>query len=148
MTPALALAALISLAAAGGAPNVPDAAQLATIETRAELAPAGDGKLVISIVPTGTKDAPTHLETAFPVKVTLTAPEGLAVPKPALTKADAARLERKEIRFDVPFKAAAPGKHPLKGRVKFAVCVEDPKTTETLVCLPQDRELSYVVEVK
>ncbi len=151
MSPGIVIGALLAVVAQAGGADVPDAAKLAKIDTAgstAQVAPGKDGRLVLAIVPTGTPDAPTHLETAFPVKVTLAATSGVSVAKDKLSKVDAAQLDRKGIRFEVPLKVVSPGEHEIRAQVKFAVCIEDPKTTETKVCLPQDRQVVYVVKAK
>ncbi len=151
MSPGIVIGALLAVVAQAGGADVPDAAKLAKIDTAgstAQVAPGKDGKLVLAIVPTGTADAPTHLETAFPVKVTLTAAGGASVAKDKLSKVDATQLDRKGIRFEVPLKVVSPGQHEIRAQVKFAVCIEDPKTTETRVCLPQDRQVVFVVKGK
>lgn len=151
MSPGFVVGALLAMVTQAGGPDVPDAARLARIDTTGSavaIAPGQAGKLVLAVVPTGTKDAPTHLETAFPVRVTLAAPAGVTLPKDKLTKADATRLDRKGIRFEVPIQVAGAGDHEIRAKVKFAVCIEDPRTAETRVCLPQDREVAFLVKAR
>jgi hypothetical protein len=152
MSPGFVIGALLALLTQAGGPAIPDAARLARVDTAGSTTAVGrgkPGKLVLNVVPTGTKDAPTHLETAFPVRVTLTAPPGLSIAKGVLTKADASLVDRKKgLRFEVPLRAEAAGQHELRARVKFAVCVEDPATSETRVCLPQDREVALRVSAR
>jgi hypothetical protein len=150
MSRAIVVGALLAMAAQAGGADLPDPGMLAKVELSApeKLAPGQDGTLALTIVPTGTKEAPTHLETAFPVKATLTASPGVTIGKDKLAKTDATQLERKAIRFEVPLKLAAAGDHEIRAKVKFAVCIEDPRTAETKVCLPQDREVVYQVKAK
>jgi hypothetical protein len=145
MSPAL-LAAVALLA---GAPAIPQRlARVDTVGSSAEVAAGAGGKLVIAVFADGTPEAPTHLELQFPVRVAVEASPGLSIAKPRFARADAAKLERQEVRFEVPFKGLAPGAQELRARLDYAVCVEDPKTRETLVCLPQKKEIVHAVTVK
>jgi hypothetical protein len=140
---------LLLASAAGAHAQAP--AQLARVDTSgstAEIAAGEEGRLVVEIAPTGTPGAPTHLETAFPTRVALAAPAGLRLTKDRFAKADAAQMEQQRIRFEVPFTASARGRQEIKGRVDFAVCVEDPKTRATVACYPQKREIAHAVVVK
>jgi hypothetical protein len=139
------------IATASGGLQGPASEQLARVETAgstAEVALGKQGRLVVEISPTGTPEAPTHLETAFPTRLALTAPPDVRLAKEKLAKADAARMERQTIRFEIPLTASSPGRHEISGRVDFAVCVEDPKTNETLACYPQRREITHAVTVR
>lgn len=152
MSTAPVVALFLSLAAGQAAPGRPaDPAALARVDTAgstSELAVGKEGRLVLEVVPTGGAEAPTHLELAFPIKVAVEAPAGVKVAKPKLARADAAKLDPNGIRFEVGLAGVSPGKHEVKARVDFAVCVENPKTHATEACYPQKRDVVLAVTVR
>jgi len=82
-----------------------------------------------------------HVNKDYPFSVSLTAPAGVSFPKAELGKADAAKFDDNAIELDVPFTAAAAGKHTVSALVKFAVC-----TPET--CVPDERTLALNLAVE
>jgi len=95
------------------------------------------GRFGISLTPRGHY----HVNRDFPMKVTVTAPSGVTVPKNVLERADAAELSEQRARFDVPFTPSAAGDHRVQARVEFAVC-----TPEN--CVPDERTLALVLPVQ
>ena len=91
----------------------------------------------ISISPKGS----FHVNTEYPVKLTLTAPDGVTLEKTKQTKDDATRFEKTELDFDVAFTASTSGTKTFNGQLKFAVCTD----TE---CKPTVESVSFDVDVK
>ena len=81
-----------------------------------------------------------HVNQDYPFSVSLTG-QGVAFPKAELGKSDAAKFDDHAIELDVPFTAAAAGKHSVSALVKFAVC-----TPET--CVPDERTLALALPVE
>jgi hypothetical protein len=81
-----------------------------------------------------------HVNQDYPFSVSLTG-QGVSFPKAELGKSDAAKFDDHAIELDVPFTAAAAGKHSVSALVKFAVC-----TPET--CVPDERTLALALPVE
>jgi hypothetical protein len=81
-----------------------------------------------------------HVNQDYPFSVSLTG-QGVTFPKAELGKPDAAKFDDHSIELDVPFSAAAAGKHSVSALVKFAVC-----TPET--CVPDERTLALALAVE
>ena len=143
--PAPAPAAPPSAAPAPPAPAAPAAAASDRVEDPTfELAlkptgPYAAGKVqsfAVSLKPRGEY----HVNQDYPFSVSLTA-EGVTFPKAELGKSDAAKFDDNVVQLDVPFTAAAAGKHTVSALVKFAVC-----TPET--CVPDERTLALALAVE
>jgi hypothetical protein len=91
----------------------------------------------VSLAPKGA----FHVNTEYPVKLTLSAPDGVKLEKETLRGADAARFEKTGLDFEVAFVAGGSGKKSFSGELKFAVCTD----TE---CKPATEKVSFDVDVK
>jgi hypothetical protein len=131
----LALGAGASAADAGA-----DAARsyrLATEGTTRQLAPGGQGKLVVAIVPV----KGTHVHPQAPLKITLGASPGLKLDKGQLGHADAVDPKADGPRFEVPFTALAAGAQEARAKVEFFICSDQ-------WCVKQVRDLAVAIDVK
>jgi hypothetical protein len=93
--------------------------------------------VTISIQPKGA----FHVNTEYPVKLKMTAPDGVTLEKAVQTKDDAKRFEKAELDFEVAFTAGGSGKKSFTGELKFAVCTD----TE---CKPTSEKVAFDVDVK
>ena len=91
----------------------------------------------VSVLPKGG----FHVNTEYPVKLTLTAPSGVTLEKQKQVKEDAKRFEKAGLDFEVGFTAAASGKQSFTGELRFAVCTD----TE---CKPTTEKIAFDVDVK
>ena len=91
----------------------------------------------ISLTPKGA----FHVNTEYPVKLKMTAPDGVTLEKDTLRGPDAKRFEKAGLDFEVGFTAAASGKKSFTGELKFAVCTD----TE---CKPTSEKVAFDVDVK
>jgi hypothetical protein len=82
-----------------------------------------------------------HVNTEYPVKLTVTAPDGVKVEKEKQTKDDAKRFEKAGLDFEVAFVAGASGRKSFTGELRFAVCTD----TE---CKPSTEKVAFDVDVK
>ncbi len=89
-----------------------------------------------------------HVNTEYPIKLTLTAPDGVAVPKVLLeagghdkAKGDADQLDEQNLTFSVKLTPAKTGSYTVNGSFKFAVCDKDQ-------CLPKKEQIAIVVAAK
>ena len=82
-----------------------------------------------------------HVNTDYPVKLTLTPPDGVTLEKAKQTKDDATRFEKAELDFEVAFTSSGSGTKTFTGQLKFAVCSD----TE---CKPTTEKVSFDVDVK
>jgi hypothetical protein len=82
-----------------------------------------------------------HVDPRTPLKIELSAPEGLRLEKTRLTKADAIPPKSESPRFEAPFSAVAPGRHEATARLDFFVCSAD-------ACVKQVRTVTIPVAVK
>jgi hypothetical protein len=82
-----------------------------------------------------------HINQDYPIDISLTPSEGIALPKAELKKADAASFDEKLARFDVPCTPGKAGPQRVEAKVKFAVC-----TPEN--CVPDERTLALVLPVE
>jgi hypothetical protein len=101
-------------------------------------AKGGDTSFKVAVTaPAATAGAPTiakisvtpgagwKMNLEYPTKLKLTAPEGVATPKPVLEVTDVARLDEGELAFDVKLTPARAGTFKVDGELKFAVCTPD-----------------------
>lgn len=95
------------------------------------------GTFVVDLEPRGEY----HVNEDYPMSVTVSAGEGLSLPKAELQKDDAAEFGEKKARFEVPFTPATKGEHRVQAHVRFAVC-----TPET--CVPDERKLALALPVE
>ena len=82
-----------------------------------------------------------HVNTEYPVKLTITAPDGVKLDKDTQRKDDAKRFEKTALDFEVGFTASGAGKKSFTGELKFAVCTD----TE---CKPTTEKVTFDVDVK
>lgn len=66
-----------------------------------------------------------HVNREYPWTVSVTAPEGVAVPTPTIESAGATEMTDTVARFTVPFTASAPGTHRMVAAVDFGICTEE-----------------------
>ena len=95
------------------------------------------GELELLIIKKG-KD--WKLTTDAPMRITVTAPDGVELTKKLWKNADAAKLEKnKQARFVLPYKLKAAGSYDLKLKFSFVLC------TETL-CQKKRFEVDYTLK--
>ncbi len=82
-----------------------------------------------------------HVNKEFPMALTITAPDGVDVPKAKLSAADAAKLTDDRAEFAIAFTPKAAGDKAFTATFRFAVC-----TAET--CDPKIEKLAWNVTVK
>ena len=89
-----------------------------------------------------------HVNTEYPIKLTLTAPDGVAVPKAEFiagghdkSKGDAEQLDEQNLTIAVKLTPAKTGSYTVNGSFKFAVCDKDQ-------CLPKKEQIAIVVAAK
>ncbi|HEY1553659.1 MAG TPA: hypothetical protein VGF94_02435 [Kofleriaceae bacterium] len=66
-----------------------------------------------------------HVSKEFPVKLTLTAPDGVTLAKAELVAADASTFTEQQLAFAVKATAQKPGAYEITGTFKFGVCDKD-----------------------
>ena len=123
-------------AAAAATDKVDDATFELALKPTGPYAPGKVQSFAVSLKPKGEY----HVNQDYPFSVSLTG-QGVSFPKAELGKSDAAKFDDKAIELDVPFTAAAAGKHSVSAHVKFAVC-----TPET--CVPDERTLALALPVE
>jgi len=89
-----------------------------------------------------------HVNTEYPIKLTLTQPDGLALAKATFVagghdngKGDADALDEKQLAFAVKLTPAASGSYTINGSFKFAVCDKDQ-------CLAKKETIAIAVAAK
>ena len=97
---------------------------------------------------TVTPGAGYHVNTAYPVKLSLTPPTGVTLAKSEFVSGgadgaagDAATMSEQLLTFAVKLTAAQPGSYTVNGSFKFAVCNHDS-------CLPKTEPIAIAVAVK
>lgn len=123
-------------AAAAATDTVEDASFSLALKPTGPYAPGKVQSFAVSLKPKGEY----HVNQDYPFSVSLTG-QGVSFPKAELGKSDAAKFDDHAIELDVPFTAAAAGKHTATAHVKFAVC-----TPET--CVPDERTLALALPVE
>jgi hypothetical protein len=85
--------------------------------------------------------SPWHINVDFPVKLELTASDGVTLSSPSQAKVDAQRYDDDALVFEVPYRVDACGAHEIKGNVDFALCrdeacapVTEPVTVAVRAC--------------
>jgi hypothetical protein len=107
------------------------------VQVPAEAAAGVETKAQVVLKPTGGY----HVNKEFPIALTVTAPDGVAVAKPKQSAADAAKLEETGAVFDVAFTPKAAGALALAATFKFAVCT-------ATTCDPKNTKLAWNVTIK
>jgi hypothetical protein len=89
-----------------------------------------------------------HVNTEYPIKLTLTSPAGVTLAKAELVagghdkgKGDADALDEKQLALSVKLTPAASGSYTINGNFKFAVCDKDQ-------CLAKKETIAIVVAAK
>lgn len=77
----------------------------------------------------------------FPTSLKLDPPEGIALGKADLKKADATKLDDESCQFDVTYTPSKPGEQVITGTFKFAVCQDE-------ACSPVTENVELKVAVK
>jgi hypothetical protein len=81
-----------------------------------------------------------HVNAEAPITVALTAPAGITVPKPKLSRADLAASSASSARFDIPFEASEAGQKVISCEAKFVICQES-------ACKPVKETLALNIDV-
>ena len=81
-----------------------------------------------------------HLNAEAPITVALTAPAGVSVPKPKLSRGDLAASSTDSARFDIPISATEAGKKSITAEARFVICQEQ-------ACKPVKETLALAVDV-
>ena len=87
-----------------------------------------------------TAKAGWHVNAEAPITVALTAPAGVTLPKPKLTRADLAQSSLESARFDIPVSATEAGKKTINAEARFVLCQEQ-------ACKPVKETLALAVEI-
>src|SRR5262249_11056050 len=97
---------------------------------------------------TVTPGAGYHVNTEYPIKLTLTPPSGVTLAKDKFTagghdkaRGDADALDEKQLAFAVKLTPAASGNYTINGNFKFAVCDRDQ-------CLAKQETIAIAVAAK
>jgi hypothetical protein len=81
-----------------------------------------------------------HLNAEAPITVALTAPAGVTVPKPKLSRADLAVSSTDSARFDITVSASEAGKKSVTAETRFVICQEQ-------ACKPVKETLTLALDV-
>lgn len=162
-SPLRALSLTLLLAAACGKPSAPPATSpapppapagttdpaaeaAASYRVTAAIAPAAvplGGKATLTIEIAMTRPD-VHVQSEFPLKVTLAPSDGLAAAKPSVGHADSVDASAKGRRWEVPIAAKAGGHQEVQATLRFALCNE----TEPLWCVTRTDTVRAGVEVR
>jgi hypothetical protein len=141
MSRALAALALLAAAATGRAAEPGDEAarsyRVTTEGSTVAVKAGGSGRIVIAVEPL----ARVHVDPRAPLKVTLTATEGLRLEKEKLGQKDAVDPKAEMPRFEVPFLAREKGTQEARAKLDFFLCSDQ-------WCVKQTREVSVAVDVR
>ncbi|MBA3465420.1 MAG: hypothetical protein H0T46_36145 [Deltaproteobacteria bacterium] len=136
-----------SVAAKGGAE---ESQRLAADEGKLAIEPPADAKAGTEATAkiTVTPGTGYHVNTEFPTKLTLTAPEGITLAKAEFKgggaskdKGDIDVFEESQLLLGVKYTAAKSGSYTINGTFKFAVCDKDS-------CRPKKETIAIQVAVK
>ena len=105
-------------------------------KTEPKLAVGGTGTATLTLKAKGG----WHLNAEAPITVALTAPAGVTVPKPKLSRADLATSSADSARFDIKLSATEAGKKSIAAEARFVICQES-------ACKPVKETLSLAVDV-
>jgi hypothetical protein len=121
----------------------PEEGRLA-IESPADAKAGSESIAKITVTP----GAGYHVNTEYPIKLTLTSPTGVALAKAEFVagghgnpKGDADALDEKQLAFAVKLTPAASGSYTINGNFKFAVCDHDQ-------CLAKKETIAIAVAAK
>src|SRR5215468_1587319 len=87
-----------------------------------------------------TAKAGWHVNAEAPITVALTAPAGVTLPKPKLTRADLAQSTQESARFDIPVSATEVGKKMINAEARFVLCQQQ-------ACKPVKETLALAFDV-
>ena len=135
---------------ATGAPGGADSQKLAPDEGKLAIDAPADAKAGAEATAkiTVTPGTGYHVNTEFPTKLTLTAPDGVTLAKtelkmggPSKDKGDADVFEEQQLLLGVKLTAAKSGSYTINGTFKFAVCDKDS-------CRPKKETIAIQVAAK
>jgi hypothetical protein len=127
-----------------------DPFKLKAEEGKLAVEPPGDAKAGAEATAkiTLTPGSGYHVNTEFPIKLTLEAPDGVTLAKAEMKaggsskdKGDADVLEEQQLLMGVKLTAARSGSYTINGTFKFAVCDKDS-------CLPKKETIAILVAAK
>jgi hypothetical protein len=136
---AAALVALAGVATPAAADPSSEAARSCAVRGAAEpatLKAGATGKLTLVIEPSGA----VHVDPKAPLKVTLSATPGLALPRAQLGRADSAATGA-GVTLSAPFTATTAGAQEVRAKVDFFLCTDQ-------WCVKQVRDVTVTVDVK
>ena len=114
------------------------------IDVPANLKAGAEASAMVSVTPA----AGYHVNTEYPIELTLQAPAGVTLAKTKFTaggmdkaKGDADKMEEKGLVLAVKLTPSAAGTYTINGTFKFAVCQED-------ACHPKKETVAIVVAAK
>ena len=137
-------------AAQTGAPGGSDSQKLAPDEGKLAIDAPADAKAGAEATAkiTVTPGAGWKVNTEFPTKLTLTAPDGVTLAKtelkmggPSKDKGDADVFEEQQLLLGIKLTAAKTGSYTINGTFKFAVCDKD-------TCRPKKETIAIQVAAK
>jgi len=145
--PAAAPAGAPSGGAGGGADDAlrlkPEEGTLA-IEAPADARPGAQAVAKITVTP----GKGYHVNTEYPIKLTLASPTGVTLAKSEFAAGghdksvgDAAALDEQKLTFQVALTASASGSYTVNGKFKFAVC-------DANQCLPKKENIAITLAAK
>ncbi len=134
------LVSLVSLAACLIAASAGTALATDTYDVTINKPSARAGERAVAKISVAPKGA-FHVNTEYPVKLVVTAPDGVKLEKLKQTKDDAKRFEKAGLDFEVAFTSDGSGTKSFTGELKFAVCTD----TE---CKPTVEKVAFDVDVK
>lgn len=133
-----------------GAPGGADSQKLAPDEGKLAIDAPADAKAGAEATAkiTVTPGTGYHVNTEFPTKLTLTAPDGVTLAKtelkmggPSKDKGDADVFEEQQLLLGIKLTAAKSGSYTINGTFKFAVCDKDS-------CRPKKESIAIQVAAK
>lgn len=133
-----------------GAPSGADSQKLAPDEGKLAIDAPADAKAGAEATAKITVTPATgyHVNTEFPTKLTLTAPDGVTLSKtewkmggPSKDKGDADVFEEQQLLLGIKLTAAKSGSYTINGTFKFAVCDKDS-------CRPKKETIAIQVAAK
>src|SRR5436853_7914094 len=113
--PVFAVLGLLTLGA-GAASAADSLYEIKKTEPKVAVGATGTASLTI------TAKAGWHVNAEAPITVALTAPAGVTLPKPKLTRADLAQSSLESARFDIPVSATEAGKKTINAEARFVPC--------------------------
>jgi hypothetical protein len=135
--PFAAALVLASLAAPALAAEPSPRYEIDTSGSTSQVQQGGAGKLVLVL---RAKEG-WHVDPRTPLKIDLSAPDGLRLEKTRLGKKDAVDPKAESPRFEAPFTAVAAGTQEARAKLDFFVCSAE-------ACVKQVRDVAIPVTVK